>query len=305
MGIKDLLWCASHTDTDDSVWIPETWGMDAVSMVSAVSQRTSCRLGTSILNVYSRSPANLAMATATMDTLCEGQFVLGLGASSPAIVKGLHGIEYDRPLRRVRESVDIVRLALSGHRIDYEGQTRTLEGFTLLIRSTRPNIPVYLAAVNPAMMRLAWEVADGAILYLRPDWEIQDTLHTMQAGRRIQVACQLITAVSPDSEDACRRARRTLAFYISVGSIYRKFLAAHGYAEQVNDIRAEYQRRGLTAAQDMVPDIMLHSLAVCGTLSECRSSLERFVCAGVDEPILQFNPVGDVCDSFRLLRRVV
>ena len=305
LGIRDLMRCASQTCKYDTIWIPETWGMDAVAMMSAVSQVSSCRLGSSILNVYSRSPASLAMAAATLDTLTGGRFVLGLGASSRAIVAGLHGMEYDRPLRRVRECAQIVRLALGGGRIDHAGQVYNTGGFSLLIKPTGPKVPVYLAAVSPRMMRLAWEVADGVILYLRPPSEMHSMIRDMQAARRIHVACQVITAVSHDAQAARKRARSTLAFYVSVGEVYRRFLAEHGYAEQTAAIHGAYRAGGLRAAVGAVPDAMLRDLTACGTPEECRASLERFTAAGVDEPILQFNPVGDIMESFELLRRVM
>jgi alkanesulfonate monooxygenase SsuD/methylene tetrahydromethanopterin reductase-like flavin-dependent oxidoreductase (luciferase family) len=304
LSIDELMRCASQVGPDDSVWIPETWGMECMGVISAVSQRSACRrIGSSILNVYSRSPAALAMGAATLDTLSGGRFVLGLGASSPAIVGGLHGMEYEKPVRRVRECVEIIRMALGGGRIDYAGEVYNLRGFSLLVRPPRERVPVYLAAVNPKMMRLAWEVADGVILYLRPPGEIRDTLRAM-GGRRIKVACQIITAVSRDARAAYDRARRTLAFYVSVGAVYREFLAAHGYAEQTSSIHSEYRRGGLEAARGAVPDAMLHSLTACGTPRECAAAIERFAAAGVNEPILQFNPVGDVSESFDLLRRV-
>ena len=304
LGVDELMRCASQVGPDDSVWIPETWGMECMGMISAVAQKSPCRrIGSSILNVYSRSPAALAMGAATLDALSGGRFVLGLGASSPAIVRGLHGMEYERPVRRVRECVEIVRMALEGRRIDYAGEVYDLRGFSLLVKPPRGSVPVYLAAVNPRMMRLAWEVADGVILYLRPPGEIRDTLRTM-GDRRIGVACQIITAVSRDAPAAYERARRTLAFYVSVGAIYREFLAAHGYAEQTRSIHSEYRRGGLGAARRAVPDTMLHSLTACGTPRECAATIEEFSAAGVDEPILQFNPVGDVSESFELLRRV-
>ena len=305
LSIDQLMRCASRLGPGESAWIPETWGMECVATMAAVSQRSSCRrIGSSILNVYSRSPATLAMAAATLDTLSEGRFVLGLGASSPAIVGGLHGAGYDRPVRRVRECVDIVRLAMSGERIDYAGEIYSLKGFSLMVRPPRKRLPIYLAAVNPRMMNLAWEVADGAILYLRPPSEIKDTLRRMYKGRRVRVACQVITAVSRDARAARRRARRTLAFYIAVGAVYRRFLAEHGYAEQAASILDGYRKGGLNGAQRAVPDGMLHDLTACGTPEECRAALARFAEAGVDEPILQFNPVGDMDESFGLLRRV-
>lgn len=305
LDIDEVMWCAAQVGSDDSVWIPETWGMECMSVAAAVSQRSSCRyIGSSILNVYSRSPAALAMGAATLDTISGGRFVLGIGSSSSAIVEGLHGMVYDRPVLRVRECVDIVRMALGGGRIDYAGEIYNLRGFALLVRPPRADIPIYLAAVNSRMMRLAWDIADGVILYLRPPSEISEMLHSMQGGRRIQVACQIITAVSHDARAAYARARRTLAFYVSVGAVYREFLAAHGYEEHIRSILVGYRSGGLEAACAAVPDEMLYTLTACGTPRECAASIEAFAKAGVDEPILQFNPVGDIKESFDLLRSV-
>lgn len=302
LSIDDLLWCASRLGPEDSVWIPETWGMECFSIMSAVAHRSRCRtIGSSVVNVYSRSPATLAMGAATMDDISGGRFILGLGASSRAMVEGFHGYGYDMPLRRVREAVEIVRLALGGERIDHAGQAFRTRGFSLLVRPRR-RIPIYLAAVNQNMARLAWDVADGVILYLRPPQEMRETIRRMQQKRRIRTVCQVITAASPDAEDAYRRARATLAFYVSVGKVYRDFLTRHGYAREARAIREEYARGGLSAASGMVPDRMLRDLTACGTPEECGSHIRTIADAGVDEPVMQFNPVGDdVRESFRLL----
>lgn len=302
LPIDDLLWCASRVGPEDSVWVPETWGMDCFSVMAEVAHRSECStIGSSILNVYSRSPSAMAMGAATIDTLSGGRLILGIGASSPAIVENFHGYAYDRPLQRVRECIQIVRLALGGGRIDYDGQLFKLRGFSLLIKPPRPDIPIYLAAVNPRMVDLAWEVADGVIFYLRPPAEMKETIGRMQQRRRIRTVCPMITAVSEDAEKAYERARRTLAFYVSVAKVYREFLAGHGYARETALIYDEYKKRGLADAHKMIPDSMLRPLTICGTPQECLSRLESFREIGVDEPIIQFNPVGDVRESFRLL----
>ncbi len=302
LSIDDLIWCASSLSSEDSVWIPETWGMEGFAVLAAVSQRSRCHtIGSSILNVYSRSPAVLAMGTATLDTLSGGRFILGLGASSPAIVTGLHGSKYVQPVQRVREHVQIIRQYLSGDRIDYDGDIYQLQGFSLMVKPPRIRVPIYLAAVNQRMVDLTWEIADGIIFYLRPIAEMAHIIKTMQQGRHIHVACQIITAISEDAEMAYQRARRTLAFYISVGQVYREFLASNGYKDQTERIFDEYKTFGLRNVAKLVPDDMLHALTACGTPSECKATLDAFRKAGVDEPILQFNPTGDIHDSFRLL----
>lgn len=306
LGIQDLLWCASRLESRDSVWIPETWGMECFGVMSAVAKDSRCRtIGSSIINVYSRSPAAIAMGAATIDTISGGRFILGLGASSPAIVGNLHGLAYDKPIKRISECIDIVRLALGGNTIQYDGEIFQLRGFSLLVEPPRDIIPIFIAAVNPAMVRLAWRKADGVIFYLRPASEIASTLPAMQQKRRIRTACQIITVVSEDVEAAKERGRRTLAFYVSVGDIYARFLAGHGYPQEVSAIREGYRTGGLDAAVSSIPDIMLSEMTACGTPKECRRTLARYTHAGITDVIAQFNPVGDVHESFELFCEVL
>lgn len=285
----------------DSVWIPETWGMESFAMLAAVSRTVRhARIGSSIVNIYSRSPALVAMGAATLDALSDGRLILGLGASSRPITQNLHGVGFKRPLARMREYIEVIRLATSGQKIDHSGEFFTLSGFRLLLRPIRERIPIYVAAVNQGMLDLAWEVADGVLLYLRPPAEMLKMIDEMQSKRRITVCCQVITAVSRDAEAARRRARATLAFYIAVGSIYRRFLAENGYGSETRGILDRYRRSGLDGAAAAVPDDMLDDLTVCGDPSECAMKMARIARAGVDIPIVQFNPVGDVYGSMRL-----
>ncbi|NDB46769.1 MAG: LLM class flavin-dependent oxidoreductase, partial [Nitrososphaeria archaeon] len=124
LSVEDLLKCAQKADKGkpDTIWIPETWGMENYAMLSAVSTRTKAKIGSSIINIYSRSPSLIAMGAATIDTLSNQRFVLGLGTSSVPIIQGLHGYGFDKPLHRMKETVEIIRLVLSGKKIDYTGE---------------------------------------------------------------------------------------------------------------------------------------------------------------------------------------
>jgi 5,10-methylenetetrahydromethanopterin reductase len=286
----------------DSIWIPETWGMDCCSMMSTISQIVKKpKIGSSILNIYSRSPALAAMTAATIDTLSSGRMILGLGTSSQAIVEDWHGAKFDHPVGRMREYVEIIRLILSGKKCNYEGNFFHLKNFNLLVSPPRKKIPIYVAAINKKMVDLTWEVADGTIFYLRPLDELRETIQKMHAKRKIDVACQLITSVSDDASEAIARAKKTIAFYVSVGTIYREFLAKNGFKKETNAIFEEYGKNGLKENHTHVSDKMVNALAICGTPNDARKQLARFVNAGIDLPILQFNPVGDMNDSFNLL----
>lgn len=304
LTVGEVLSCARQLEgtRSEAVWVPETWGMENLAMLGAVAASTSRqKVGSSIINAYSRSPAAIAMGAATVDAISGGRLLLGLGTSSRSIVEGLHGAAFERPLRRLGECVEVVRMALAGKRIDYDGEDFRLRGFRLMVRPQR-RIPVYLAAVGPGAVRLAWEAADGVIFYLRPLGEMAQTIPRMQSRREIDVACQVITCVSEDGGEAVMRAKRTLAFYVATGEAYRGFLAGHGFEPEVRRISGAFAESGLAGLAGLVPDSMVDELCIAGTPERCRRQLRRFAGAGVGLPILQFNPVGDTAGSFELLR---
>ena len=306
LSIDEVLRCTgiiSKTKTD-TVWVPETWGMENFSMLGAVSAKTEAqKIGSSIINIYSRSPSTIAMGAATIDTLSNGRLVLGLGTSSIPIVESYHGAKFEKPLQRMKEYVEIIRLALSGRQINYDGEIFKLNNFTLLIKPKRNKIPIYVAAINKKMVELAWNIGDGVIFYLRPLKEMKETISKMQSKKKIDVTCQLITCVSENSEEAIKRAKKTIAFYVSVGEIYREFLAKNGYSSETKNIFEEFKKSGFKSNHELVTDAMLQSLAICGTTNECKEQLNDFVDAGIDQPILQFNPIGDTLDSFELFKK--
>ena len=285
----------------DTIWIPETWGMENFSMLSMVSQNApNSKIGSSIINIYSRSPSSIAMGAATVDTISKGRLILGLGTSSVPIVEEFHGYRFESPVSRMKEYVEIIQLALSGKKMSYDGKIFNLKNFSLLIKPPRVHIPIYMAAVNQKMVNLAWDIADGVIFYLRPINEIKETIQKMQSKRKIDVTCQLITCVSEDSEEAIIRARQTLAFYISVGKVYREFLAKNGFEQDTKQIFEEFKKSGFKRNHELVTDNMLNALTVCGAPDECKKQLDKFRQTGIDLPIIQFNPVGEVIDSFKL-----
>ncbi|ABX12738.1 LLM class flavin-dependent oxidoreductase [Nitrosopumilus maritimus] len=306
LSVNEVLNCAEiiSKTTADAIWMPETWGMENFSMLSAVSSKTSTqKIGSSIINIYSRSPAAIAMGAVTVDTISKGRVILGLGTSSLPIVETFHGYNFEKPLQRMKEYVEIIKMITSGKPINYSGKIFNLKNFTLLIKPQRESIPIYIAAVNEKMVNLTWDLGDGVIFYLRPKNEMKETIQKMQSKRKIDVTCQIITCVSNNAEEAIERAKKTLAFYVSVGKIYREFLAKNGFEKETSNIFEEFKKSGFSSNHELVPDSMLKELTISGTPEECKKQLDVFRQTGIDLPIIQFNPVGDTMESFRLLQK--
>jgi len=152
-----------------SVWVPEFWAGDALTPLGYLAATTSSiRLGTGIVQLGPRSPALLAMSALSLQALSCGRFLLGIGTSGPQVMEGWHGVRFDRPLRRTRETIEIIRMITRGERLEYHGEIFQLplpdsEGRS--IRSLMPptHVPIYVASLGPANLRLTGQLADGWI----------------------------------------------------------------------------------------------------------------------------------------------
>ena len=135
----------------DSLWVAEAWGRDAFSLLTQLAERTErAKLGTSIVNIYSRTPGALAQHFATLDELSGGRAIIGLGNSGPRVIEHFHGVKFQPAFTRMRETVDILRAYLRHESVVYEGEIFRLErGFTLRFEPVRKEIPIYLATLNP------------------------------------------------------------------------------------------------------------------------------------------------------------
>ena len=304
LTINQILECSKKLSIlkPDTVWIPETWGMENFSMLSlACVENKFSKIGSSIINIYSRSPSLIAMGAATVDTISNKRLVLGLGTSTKPLIEDFHGDKFEKPVKRMKEYVEIIRLILTGKTINYSGEIFSLKDFSLLIKPPRNIIPIYLAAVNQKMVELAWEIADGVIFYLRPKNEIKSTITSMKNQKKIDTTLQIITCIHDDSEKAIFRAKKTIAFYVSVGKIYREFLAQNGFKNETKNIFEEYKKTGLTNNHEFVPESMVNELCISGTPNECKKQLKQFRETGINLPIIQFNPIDNVQDSFDLV----
>jgi 5,10-methylenetetrahydromethanopterin reductase len=307
LSMHEVLACAKMADSYeniDSIWVPESWGRESFATLGAMSQITRrTRLGTSIISIYGRTPATVAMAATTLDMLSGNRTIIGLGASTAAITENWHGQKFERPTSRMKEYTECLRLMASGEKVNYNGEFFRVNDFKILHQPQRKQIPIFMGAVNKKMVSLSSQLADGVLLYLRPFDELKMTVTELKRntkGKNFEIASSFICAMSnKEPEKARNRAAKTLAFYIAVGKYYNKFLSENGFKNEVERIAAEYRKGGADAAAEFVSDRMLKSLVICGTGEECRKSLERFVTAGITLPIIQLNPVGDSESSFR------
>ena len=307
LSMREILLCAKMADQQenvDSLWVPESWGRESFGTLGAISQVTKkVSLGTSIINIYSRTPAIVAMAATTLDMLSDNRTIIGLGASTAAIVENWHSLKFNRPASRMKEYIECLRLMTRGEKVKYNGEFFQINNFKILHQPQRANIPIFMAAVNKKMVSMASKLADGILLYLRPLEELKRTateIKQASKGKSFEIACSFICAMSnKEPEKARARAATTLAFYIAVGEYYSKFLADNGFKIEVEEITAEYRKAGADNAAKYVSDRMLSSLVICGSSEECRESLSKFLSTGITLPIIQFNPIGESESSFK------
>ena len=297
---REILEFASIVDKNEnihSIWAPESWGKEVFSTLGAISQVTNrVKIGTSIVNVYSRSPATIGMGGITIDNLSNKRAILGLGTSTSVLVENLHGIKFEKPLIRMKEYVQSIKLLLKSKRVNYHGQTVMIKNFKLLEHS-RDDIPIYVAAVNLGMIKVATKYADGIILYLKPKDELKTAIENIKFENQNQDfmrAFVIITSVSnKDPTKAVLRAARTLAFYISVGRIYYESLIKTKYKTLVEKIYNDYNKYGLGESIRNITDEMLDDFVIAGSINDCNSQIKRWKKIGIDLPILQINPIKD------------
>ena len=279
----------------DSAWVAEGHGGDQFSVLTGCAMKTSTiQLGTAISSVYVRSIPTIAMAAATVDDLSGGRFILGLGSSHKVQVVPEHGVEYAKPITRLRESVEIIRMLLQTGQAQYDGETVRIENFDLWFQPRRPDIPIYAAAVFPKMMAVCGEIADGIILTrstLKTGAEVRQRLAegAARTGRdpaKILVTSLLPTAVADSRQEALEIMRPGLTFYVAFFPRYRRMIAEYGFAEETAAVADAWAKGDRAGAERLVSDAMIDATSVVGTPAQCRERLEAYRQSGIDLPII-------------------
>lgn len=270
----------------DRAWFPESWGRDAVTAIATAAERTDeIGLGTSIVNVYSRSPALLGQTAATLQEATDGRFRLGVGPSGPIVVENWHGMEFGNPLRRTREAIDVVKQVLSGEPVEYDGEYFDLEGFKLRCGPPDAAPPVDAAALGPKAVELVGRFADGwhAVNYTRDGLadRFEDLTRGAELGGRdpgdLRVTLSASCCALDDGERANDLVAQHIAFYIGgMGTFYRDNLARQGYEDLATEIYDAWQGDEREHAIDLVKSDLRDQMGAAGTPEEARRQLEQF-----------------------------
>jgi F420-dependent oxidoreductase-like protein len=279
----------------DSVWVAEAWGTDAVSVLGWLAARTDrIKLGSAIMQIPGRSPANTAMTAATLDLLSGGRFLLGLGTSGPQVVEGWHGQPWGKPLGKTREYVEIVRAALRREVVEHDGEHYAIpydgpggtglgKPLKLMLRPLRAEIPIYLAALGPKNVALAAEIADGWLpIFVAPerfDDAFGPSLAAAPPGFEIAATA---SAFVGDDVPALRDALRPyVALYVGgMGAkgrnFYNSLVRRYGWeedAERIQDLYLAGKQREAIAA---VPDELVDAVSLLGPKERIAERLEAW-----------------------------
>jgi F420-dependent oxidoreductase-like protein len=307
----------------DSIWVPEFWAYDAFTPLAAIAARTErVRLATGIAQLGARTPAMLAMSAMSLQHISGGRFILGIGTSGPQVMEGWHGVGFSRPVRRTRETIEIIRMVAAGERLRYAGEVYRLplpggEGAAIRSRAEPRLVPIYIAALGPANLALTGELADGWIgnsffpespeVYLGPL-----RAGARQAGRSL-ADLDLVVAVSAEfTEDIEAAGRRHAAGYAftfgAMGSratnFYNNAFARQGWGEDVAEVQRLWAAGDREAAAARVPIEIGLGTNLIGPPEVVRERLRAYRDCGVTT--LRVTPVAsDLRESITVLGTLV
>jgi 5,10-methylenetetrahydromethanopterin reductase len=281
-----------------SLWVPEVSGPDALVALGALAVQTqTIELATGVVPIQIRTPAVLGTAFLTLNELSEGRAIAGLGVSSPIIVERWHGASYRKPLTAMRECVEIMRQLFRDGRAKFDGTVYKAElRLRMPIQQTRaPRI--YLAGLNPPMLRLAGEIADGVLLNYSPPEAVTEQLAVVRDAARacgrnpaeLDYAVFARMCVTDEIEAARMAFKRELATYAFVEA-YQKMFARLGMGQEMAEVRRLWQLGQREQAPSALSDAFVDKLGSFGPAERARDFIARFRAVGITHPVVF--PVG-------------
>jgi len=282
----------------ESAWVTEVSGPDAVTVLAAAATATGrITLATGIVSTFVRDPFLMAMTLASLRDLAGGRVIAGLGTSTPAIVTGWHGLPFAKPLETTREYVKLVRQLLAGERVKSEG-IYEISGASLRSAAKTP-VPIYLGALNPRMLELAGEIADGVILNFPTPSNTAASVAAVErgiakAGRsrsHVTIVANMRTGLTAGFDDVAAPLRRELVSY-ALTPVYQRLFRDDGYAAEVEAVARLWAAGDRDAAVAAISDRMVDDHALVGSVETCRKKAQGLLARGVDKAVL-FPVVAD------------
>jgi len=293
---KDILQEAERLGYTDA-WTMEVDGIDAfVPAAVGLSWTERLRFGTAIANVFARGPAMLAQSAAGVNEVANGRFVLGIGASSPAIVENWNGIPFQKPYTRVKETLAFLREAYSGERANNEWLG--VRGFRLRRRFGEPP-PIFVAALQERMLKLAGATSEGVIINWLAPYDVPKVIEiakaaATEAGRdpdALEVVCRIFVIPTEDENVSRFIARRSIAGYFTT-PVYGAFHEWLGRGEALRPMRDAWDSGDRQKATELVPDEVIDGVFVKGNTQQCLDQIDAYVKSGVTVPVLNFVPTA-------------
>ena len=278
---------AGYTDA----WSGETGGHDGfTSLVMAAQWTERMRLGTGVVNVFTRGPAVLAQHASALQDASEGRFCLGIGSSSNVIVERWNGIPFEKPRTRVREAVEFLRKALGGERAG-DG------GFKLEQQPPSP-VPIYIAALREKMLQTAGEIGDGAWINFTPLKSLDKVMGAIHEGERaggkeegsVDVCCRFF-CIQGDPEQALGLASFLFAGYVTV-PVYEQYFRWLGYGDVIDPLVEAWRAKDRAKAVELAPRELIEDIFILGDAAAQRERLDAYADGGVTTPVLQLIPLG-------------
>ncbi len=274
-----------------SAWAAEAWGVDAVTPLAWLGALTeTIDLGTAIMQIPGRSPANAAMTAATLDLLSGGRFLMGLGTSGPQVVEGWHGEEWGKPLVKTREYVEIVRTVLRRERLEHHGEhydipvsggTGLGKPLKLMARPVRSSIPIYLAAIAPRAVEQALELADGWLPIFWSPEKAREVFPLSHVREGFDIAPSVPAVVTDDVESGRGALKAYYSFYVGgMGArsknFYNDLFARYGYEAAAREIQELFLEGKQVEAAAAVPDAFVDEVALVGQVERIRDRLDAW-----------------------------
>lgn len=315
LSIKDALRTATEAESlgFDSLWMHESlFQRDVVTYISAMAGATTkLRLGSGIINTFTRHPVTAATTFATLSELSGGRVTLGLGLGSfptiPLIGHQIFPVEKTRPLKRMREYVEVVRRVWSGEKVDFDGEFFKVHNLTLGFKAD-VKVPIFIASLSPKTQAFAATVADGVILSPALNTSIgtgrmvENVMRGEEKrGKQVERASYMMTSLDPDPGKAAAAVRDFYFFVYQLSEVVPpQALAPYGVSEDaLKPMKEAWKKGDIPEAKRLVPEAAIEALTVTGTGDHARDRLKEYQKAGVTLPIPM--PIGNVGYAMREL----